>query len=190
MIRCIHFGAGISFYAPGILLKDIQLMNICVVLERRQLQMKTENCTQQVPVFLCLAKNSISSVSFRNIFWITGKFLILLSAGQTGCSPAQVNGQAISDPRNKAVMKMFSMINVGERAGSGVPNIIQTWNNENWIEPEIDEQFNPDRTILTFKTRFTDFASPSHRPAALRASVASAMLLSEADLASLASQDL
>ncbi|MGX8775105.1 MAG: ATP-binding protein [Bacillota bacterium] len=54
----------------------------------------------------------------------------------------------LSDPRNKALMKMFNMINVGERAGSGVPNILQTWSNEEWIEPVIDEQFNPDRTIL------------------------------------------
>ena len=46
------------------------------------------------------------------------------------------------------MMKMFNMINVGERAGSGVPNILQTWSNEEWIEPVIDEQFNPDRTIL------------------------------------------
>ncbi len=54
----------------------------------------------------------------------------------------------LSDPRNKALMKMFSMINVGERAGSGVPNILQTWDDEDWIAPEIDEQFNPDRTSL------------------------------------------
>ncbi len=57
-------------------------------------------------------------------------------------------GAGLSDPRNKALMKMFNMINVGERAGSGVPNILQTWSNEEWIEPVIDEQFNPDRTIL------------------------------------------
>ena len=54
----------------------------------------------------------------------------------------------LSDPRNKALMKMFNMINVGERAGSGVPNILQIWDNEDWIEPVIDEQFDPDRTIL------------------------------------------
>ncbi|MBR2189555.1 MAG: putative DNA binding domain-containing protein [Eubacterium sp.] len=54
----------------------------------------------------------------------------------------------LSDPRNKALMKMFNMINVGERAGSGVPNILQTWSKEQWIAPEIEEQFNPDRTIL------------------------------------------
>ena len=29
-----------------------------------------------------------------------------------------------SDPRNKALMKMFNLIGIGERAGSGVPELI------------------------------------------------------------------
>ena len=33
-----------------------------------------------------------------------------------------------SDPRNKALMKMFNLINIGERAGSGIPDIFSAWN--------------------------------------------------------------
>ena len=54
-----------------------------------------------------------------------------------------------SDPRNKALMKMFNLINIGERAGSGVPNIFNVWADEGWEEPEIEERFDPDRTILS-----------------------------------------
>ena len=54
----------------------------------------------------------------------------------------------ISDPRNKVLMKMFNLINIGERAGSGVPNIFNTWEDQGWIEPVIEEQFDPDRTLL------------------------------------------
>lgn len=54
----------------------------------------------------------------------------------------------ISEPRNKAIMKMFNLIRIGERAGSGVPDIFTTWNNEGWIAPEVEEHYNPDRTIL------------------------------------------
>ncbi len=57
------------------------------------------------------------------------------------------NGE--SDPRNKSLMKMFNLINIGERAGSGVPNIFNVWNDEGFVEPEIEERFDPDRTILT-----------------------------------------
>lgn len=54
----------------------------------------------------------------------------------------------ISDPRNKGLMKMFNLINIGERAGSGVPDIFAVWHQENWQEPQIIESFSPDRTIL------------------------------------------
>jgi len=54
-----------------------------------------------------------------------------------------------SDPRNKSLMKMFNLINIGERAGSGVPNIFNVWNEEGFVEPEIEERFDPDRTTLT-----------------------------------------
>ena len=54
-----------------------------------------------------------------------------------------------SDPRNKSLMKMFNLINIGERAGSGVPNIFNVWNDEGVVEPEIEERFDLDRTVLT-----------------------------------------
>lgn len=54
----------------------------------------------------------------------------------------------ISDPRNKILMKMFNLINIGEHAGSGVPNVFNTWADQGWPEPIIEEEFDPDRTIL------------------------------------------
>ena len=43
---------------------------------------------------------------------------------------------------------MFNLINIGERSGSGVPNIFNTWNDQEWKEPVIEERFDPDRTTL------------------------------------------
>ena len=43
---------------------------------------------------------------------------------------------------------MFNLINIGERSGSGVPNIFNIWEDEGWKEPVIEERFDPDRTIL------------------------------------------
>ena len=54
----------------------------------------------------------------------------------------------ISDPRKKALMKMFNIIGIGERAGSGVPDIFDVWKSQGWETPVIEEQYNPDRTIL------------------------------------------
>lgn len=41
---------------------------------------------------------------------------------------------------------MFNLINIGERSGSGVPNIFNTWNDQGWKAPVIEERFDPDRT--------------------------------------------
>ena len=46
-------------------------------------------------------------------------------------------------------MKMFNLIAIGERAGSGVPDIYSVWADKGWDDPEVEEQFDPDRTILT-----------------------------------------
>ena len=56
-----------------------------------------------------------------------------------------------SDPRNKTLMKMFNLVNIGERSGSGVPNIFNTWEDQGWKEPVIEERFDPNRTILTLE---------------------------------------
>ena len=53
------------------------------------------------------------------------------------------------DPRNKSLMKMFNLINIGECAGSGVPNIFNVWADEGWEEPVIEERFDLDRTVLS-----------------------------------------
>jgi len=46
-------------------------------------------------------------------------------------------------------MKMFSMIGVGERAGSGVPNIIATWENETRHRPSYKIMYSPERVMCT-----------------------------------------
>ncbi len=68
---------------------------------------------------------------------------------RVGKHQMRLGGQ--SDPRNKALMKMFNLVGVGERAGSGVPELFSIWENEGWIEPVIEEKFDPDRTTLTMQ---------------------------------------
>lgn len=84
--------------------------------------------------------------------------LILENPGYIRTGKEQMRKGGESDPRNKALMKMFNLINIGERAGSGVPNIFNVWEDEGWVEPVIEEKFAPDRTILTleFKKKSDD----------------------------------
>lgn len=54
-----------------------------------------------------------------------------------------------SDPRNETILRMFSMVKVGERAGSGLSKIFAGWEASGYSEPCYEEEFGPDRTVLT-----------------------------------------
>ena len=55
----------------------------------------------------------------------------------------------VSDPRNSGLIRMFNLIDVGERTGSGIPNIFNVWNKLGWPAPVITESFEPDRITLS-----------------------------------------
>lgn len=74
--------------------------------------------------------------------------IILENPGSIRTGKKQMLKGGISDPRNKALMKMLNLIGIGERAGSGVPDIYHVWEMQGWQEPEVEEQYGPDRTIL------------------------------------------
>ncbi len=92
--------------------------------------------------------------------------IVLENPGSVRTGKKQMLKRGISDPRNKSLMKMFNLINIGERAGSGVPDIYSVWKDEGWEEPIVEEQYGPDRTILTLplvkkkQNRITDKKQP------------------------------
>ena len=75
-------------------------------------------------------------VSFSN----PGNFRIDIEVAKSG---------GVSDPRNSALIKMFNLVDIGERAGSGIPSILSAWHKEGWSEPVIEESFDPDRIKVT-----------------------------------------
>ena len=77
--------------------------------------------------------------------------LIIENPGSIRVGKYQMKLGGQSDPRNKALMKMFNIIGIGERAGSGVPELFSVWKDQGWVEPIIKEEFDPDRTILIMK---------------------------------------
>ena len=47
------------------------------------------------------------------------------------------------------MLKMFNLIDIGERAGSGIPNIFRVWYEQGWEMPVITERLEPERTVLS-----------------------------------------
>ena len=58
-------------------------------------------------------------------------------------------GGGVSDPRNGTVLKIFSLINYGERAGSGLNSIFHVWEHVYHTPAEINEEVGVDRVIVT-----------------------------------------
>lgn len=62
---------------------------------------------------------------------------------------AVISSGGMSDPRNGIMMKMFNLIDIGERSGSGIPSILYVWKQQGWSKPTITQSFNPNRTMLS-----------------------------------------
>ena len=54
----------------------------------------------------------------------------------------------VSDPRNATILKMFNLIDVGERTGSGIPLIRDAWRQMKWPEISAIEECGPERTTV------------------------------------------
>ncbi len=75
--------------------------------------------------------------------------IIIENPGSIRVGKYQMREGGESDPRNKALMKMFNLIDIGERAGSGIPELFNVWEQENFEEPVIEERLDDvERTCL------------------------------------------
>ncbi|MCL2089133.1 MAG: putative DNA binding domain-containing protein [Oscillospiraceae bacterium] len=53
-----------------------------------------------------------------------------------------------SSPRNTVLMKMFNLLDIGERAGSGIPNIYNIWNIHKFSKPQISQSLDETERII------------------------------------------
>ena len=75
----------------------------------------------------------------RFVFSNPGTLLVSLDQYYSG-------GESVC--RNKSLQKMFSMLGVAEKAGSGTDKIMKGWRETNWRSPNIYEQQEPDKVVL------------------------------------------
>ena len=68
----------------------------------------------------------------------------------------------ISDPRNSTIFSMFSLVDLGERAGTGIPSIYYAWENAFDLKPTLIDMHNPDRTEMFVPKMREGFVSENH----------------------------
>ena len=57
-----------------------------------------------------------------------------------------------SKSRNPAMQLMLRMVGFGDNAGSGIPTILNTWKEADWVEPNLYEDTHLNQVTLTLKT--------------------------------------
>ena len=116
---------------------------------------------EDTPVHMALREALVNCIVNADYYGRQGVVVIKkkdrISFSNPGCFRIEVDaarGGGISDPRNSVILKLFNMIDIGERAGSGIPNIFRVWRENSWQEPEIRQTTEPDRTtlVLSFLT--------------------------------------
>ncbi len=65
---------------------------------------------------------------------------------RVGLEDAYIGGN--SDPRNETMMKMFTLINIGERAGGGILDMVKKWIETGYGKPVLSERVNPERSSI------------------------------------------
>ena len=54
-----------------------------------------------------------------------------------------------SDARNDVLFTLFALVEIGEKLGTRLVQLFALWEKNGWPRPELHEQFDPERTILT-----------------------------------------
>ncbi len=75
--------------------------------------------------------------------------IVYENPGSIRVGKEQMMRGGISDARNKTIMKMFNLLGYGEKAGSGIPMIIQATEECGLPAPEVSENIEFDRTLFT-----------------------------------------
>ncbi|MBQ3619871.1 MAG: putative DNA binding domain-containing protein [Bacteroidales bacterium] len=77
---------------------------------------------------------------------------VFANPGGMRISKSEALSGGVSDPRNATLLKMFSFIRFGERAGSGLNGIVYVWKKVYHTNPEIFVKEEYDRTFLKLPT--------------------------------------
>jgi ATP-dependent DNA helicase RecG len=85
--------------------------------------------------------HSISIINRHNVF-------LFINPGRLRISLEQLYQGGISDPRNPNLLKMFQMLGLVERAGSGFEKILRAWREQHWFKPLVAENLTLELTQI------------------------------------------
>ena len=84
--------------------------------------------------------------------------IIASNPGTLRISIGEVGAGGVSDPRNGTLPSMFSLLNIGERAGSGYDTLREGTYSAGKPDPLLEELWEPDRVRLTLELETSGLA--------------------------------
>lgn len=92
------------------------------------------------------------------VILVNDKEMVFENPGSILVGKQQMYKGGESSTRNKTLMKMFNLVEIGEKAGSGIPKLLKAWDETGYDDPIIKEDTSISRTIvtlpLTYKNNF------------------------------------
>lgn len=117
---------------------------------------KGMNREDDTPLHLAIREVLLNAMAHSDFYGRQGVVIVKSKTEMTFANPGDIRiglqaalAGGISDPRNETIMKMFSLVDIGERAGTGIPDLIHTWQKYISHSPTYCIKHNPDRTILS-----------------------------------------
>lgn len=78
------------------------------------------------------------------------KEIVFSNPGSITVGKYQMVKGGVSDPRNLVLMKLFNLVDIGEKAGSGIPKLFKVWHETGYVQPKIQEDNDSiSRTTIT-----------------------------------------
>ena len=109
-----------------------------------------------VPMHKALREMIVNTLAHSDYYGQKGIVIIRRPDSLTFANPGDMRpglktalSGGTSDARNSTIMKMFGLLDFGERAGSGIPDLFDICKSELGTQPEYQVTYAPARTILT-----------------------------------------
>ena len=78
----------------------------------------------------------------------TNNYFSFRNPGRLRITLEQIFEGGVSDVRNPYIQRMFQLIGLGEKAGSGFTKILRAWSEQQWMQPQVDEDLENELTSV------------------------------------------